>query len=1276
MKCLKKLTAIILSLFLFCGAIFLPKTEVSAEKSEQVTKKIELLDLSGYENGTVLIKNETVLPYNIEWGQRDDYNAGKREVVNTGSAIKVNYPTEDGGSPLLKLNGSFRQSALSDKNGVAMWINTSSAGTLRFVDSCDCYIDGSAEKQWKEIMCEVKVEKGEQYVYFPFESFTLKDKADEKVTEIINVFYEPQIVFRYLDDSRGTVYIDKLGLYGDDKSITVFEDFNSSENVKQNWLITSEIVDDVTAEGDQRALKLNFNEPVEEKSNRQLGNVENYELTFNIPEAYRPYIKSVNTEFDNQSVNGSDIWNNTNLNYLLGITDGESYGKNVDQTTRVLGLGEKSVTENITDLWKISGWYYTYAYDNTSNFVKWSDEDKASISTVLLAVTVPAGAATDTYVLIKSVSITVEGTAEQLAAAERTAEEESVLIADFENGTLDCLHNPGDSSNSVQINDPNGGIYTANGNYALKVTRPQSKYNGDMKLKLDKRNAFYDGVSFYVYNPNETAYDAYCFIGNSTDLNDCYAQKVVSIKSSGDYLKYTVWFDDLGAFSDRLQNGESHGTALTEAKRKAADFLEIRLPYAPEGTVFYFDYFCYEKHTGRSELALELSKASFAADNGYSDTETPTVAESGIIYSVDGTKDTSKTEEDLTYQGWMTSFDVTGKMTNADGVKLSLKNNSQNEVKVLAVLYESAESTWKWGANPLSLTLEAGQTLTEELLYSGDIHKDTSYQLHHWISNKAAPANEENERIKELRIYVWSPDNAVEGGTVELNGVSILYGKSRLNSSMKNGKIELSSNGFYHSAGGDTDKLYENEKSVINIIPDDGYMLVPGSVTAKDSLGNSVEITREGFRKLNSAHTWSFTAGKEDITVSASFAPQNEVLAKIYGGSVLNSDGDIQFDYTVPLKNGRVAAENGELYEAVGFGVLLTADDVLEKYGLNDGLTVELIENGSFVGELSTNIHITEAVGAFYDYTTYAASFSAVVKDIPEKLMDKAIVARAYVEYYNSNGTLCRNYDSTQLTAVFNDMYRDGWSMTFSDSFDGTDINSLKWQALDKLLINDNSKMSCEADMVSVENGMLKLSAVKETHTAFTYGGEEKTVDYKVGRLETRGLFEQKYGRFEARIKYDEEDTICPAFWMMPDSAYGLQGENDGKGAEIDIMEHIKGLIDSNTGNDYCTSSIHWGGYGENHHSKSFYPSLSSPWNWHTYALEWDENEYRFYIDGELRSTFAGEEVENLSGNGIAECPEYLILSLSVGDWSNESIDDDKLPGNMYVDWVHVYEKA
>ena len=56
---------------------------------------------------------------------------------------------------------------------------------------------------------------------------------------------------------------------------------------------------------------------------------------------------------------------------------------------------------------------------------------------------------------------------------------------------------------------------------------------------------------------------------------------------------------------------------------------------------------------------------------------------------------------------------------------------------------------------------------------------------------------------------------------------------------------------------------------------------------------------------------------------------------------------------------------------------------------------------------------------------------------------------------------------------------------------------------------------------VVVEDGMLKITAVSESYQGAAYTS---------ARLKTQGKFEQKYGRFEARIKLPWGQGIWPAF--------------------------------------------------------------------------------------------------------------------------------------------------
>ena len=74
--------------------------------------------------------------------------------------------------------------------------------------------------------------------------------------------------------------------------------------------------------------------------------------------------------------------------------------------------------------------------------------------------------------------------------------------------------------------------------------------------------------------------------------------------------------------------------------------------------------------------------------------------------------------------------------------------------------------------------------------------------------------------------------------------------------------------------------------------------------------------------------------------------------------------------------------------------------------------------------------------------------------------------------------------------------------------------------------------------------GCLKITALNDN-----YDG----VAYSSARIKTEGLFEQRYGRFEARLKLPYGPGLWPAFWML--GANYDTNEWPGCG-EIDIMEN------------------------------------------------------------------------------------------------------------------------
>ena len=111
---------------------------------------------------------------------------------------------------------------------------------------------------------------------------------------------------------------------------------------------------------------------------------------------------------------------------------------------------------------------------------------------------------------------------------------------------------------------------------------------------------------------------------------------------------------------------------------------------------------------------------------------------------------------------------------------------------------------------------------------------------------------------------------------------------------------------------------------------------------------------------------------------------------------------------------------------------------------------------------------------------------------------------------------------------------------------------------------------------------------------------------------------------------------------------------------------------------DCVISGIHYDGYGEGHKGDSIGKWFSNnPYEeFNTYGLEWNENEYIFYING--------VETGRLSTGGVSQNPEYLILSCEVAGENGVANADRHGTGKMsmepgdtaefIVDYVRVYQ--
>jgi len=198
---------------------------------------------------------------------------------------------------------------------------------------------------------------------------------------------------------------------------------------------------------------------------------------------------------------------------------------------------------------------------------------------------------------------------------------------------------------------------------------------------------------------------------------------------------------------------------------------------------------------------------------------------------------------------------------------------------------------------------------------------------------------------------------------------------------------------------------------------------------------------------------------------------------------------------------------------------------------------------------------------------------------------------------------------------------------------------------------------------VQVSGGNLVITAIKEDYT----GSDGIARHYTSARMQTKGLFSQTYGRFEARIKIPKGQGMWPAFWML-----GADIDTNPWPAcgEIDIMENIGKEPAMNHG------SLHGPGYAPGNVTSTYtLPTGALPDDFHLYAVEWEAQQVRFYVDSNLYATFTPATLPSGSPWEFQK-PQFLLLNLAVGgDWPRPPDGTTQFPQQMLVDYVRVYQK-
>lgn len=273
--------------------------------------------------------------------------------------------------------------------------------------------------------------------------------------------------------------------------------------------------------------------------------------------------------------------------------------------------------------------------------------------------------------------------------------------------------------------------------------------------------------------------------------------------------------------------------------------------------------------------------------------------------------------------------------------------------------------------------------------------------------------------------------------------------------------------------------------------------------------------------------------------------------------------------------------------------------------------------------------------------TTYASMFGCVFI---------ATVVFTLVSCSTDETQTVTNFNTLTMADEFNTPGAPDPTIWGYDLGTGADIGLPGWGN------NELQYYTDRPENIVVEDGMLKITAQQESFEGSSYTS---------AKILTKGKFDQKHGRFEAKIQLPWGQGLWPAFWLLGDDKDGT--EVWPQIGEIDIME--------NRGQEptLINGTVHGPGYSAGESITKAYELENDRFDtgFHIFGIEWGENYINFYVDDVLYNQITPEDVP---GEWVFNDSFYIIMNVAVGgNYVGSPNASTVFPQEMLVEYVRVY---
>lgn len=306
----------------------------------------------------------------------------------------------------------------------------------------------------------------------------------------------------------------------------------------------------------------------------------------------------------------------------------------------------------------------------------------------------------------------------------------------------------------------------------------------------------------------------------------------------------------------------------------------------------------------------------------------------------------------------------------------------------------------------------------------------------------------------------------------------------------------------------------------------------------------------------------------------------------------------------------------------------------------------------------------TNATSYLYTGDRWAGAWSGKVNDsqyvwLPLVFESDTSLTLPYydsIEIDTAKGTIL---DPDSITTPPN--VNDGWSLVFNDEFEGTSLDTSKWNYNYPWGNTHSNSAYCAPENVSVSDGLLRIKGENKRHpdapTTTTTPDGTYSLDYTSGAVNTKNKFNLTTGYIVGRFKLPGTKGFWPSFWTL--------NSDSGRPPEIDIFEvlcHEPRELHTNYHYGYSMDNK-W-----SHYNKQTVADLSQ--DFHIYAVEWDTEYIKWYLDGkQVGTTFKDTQWISQAKN------MYIIINLAIGGWESDPDSSTDWSSDFECDWVKVWQK-